>query len=110
MTFRPFRLCLIGAIVLATFVAPPARALVLSWDSAAWAPGDLVNSYDLNGDSVNDVTVQITSQQANIWATDPTTGIQTPVPNQTLGGCLSVGTWVAKADAWCASQHSAARR
>lgn len=89
MSFRPLRLCLIGTIVLATFVAEPARALVLNWDTAAWAPGDLQNSYDLNGDSVNDVTVQITSQQANIWATDPTSGTQSPVVNQTLTGGLS---------------------
>src|SRR6476469_7301629 len=66
-----------------------ARALVLDWDSAPWNPGDLTNSYDLNGDAVNDITVQITSQQANIWANDPTSGSQAPVVNQTLTGGLS---------------------
>jgi hypothetical protein len=49
----------------------------------------LVNSYDLTGDAVNDITVTITSKQANIWANDPTTGTQTPVVNQTLTGGLS---------------------
>jgi hypothetical protein len=48
----------------------------------------LINSYDLNGDTVNDITVQITSQQANIWANDPTSGSQSPVVNQTLTGGL----------------------
>jgi hypothetical protein len=89
MSFRPLRLCLIGAIVFAACGVLPARALVLDWTSAAWAPGDLINSYDLNGDTVNDITVQITSQQANIWANDPTSGSQAPVVNQTLTGGLS---------------------
>jgi hypothetical protein len=90
MLFRPLRLFVIGTLaVFATFRATPARALVLDWDSAAWAPGDLVNSYDLNGDAVNDVTVKITSQQANIWANDPTSGSQAPVVNQTLTGGLA---------------------
>src|ERR1041385_6964678 len=83
---------LVIAAVAALFwlgAASPAHALVLDWDTAVWNPGDLNNSYDLNGDSVNDITVQITSQQANIWANDPTTGIQSPVNNQTLTGGLS---------------------
>lgn len=66
-----------------------ARALVLDWDSVTWAPGSLINSYDLDGDTVNDITVKITSQQANIWAVDPATGTQTPAVNQTLTGGLS---------------------
>src|ERR1043165_2183565 len=66
-----------------------AHAVVLDWDSVTWTPGSLQNSYDLNGDAVNDVTVQITSQQANIWQNDPTSGIQTPVTNQTLTGGLA---------------------
>lgn len=65
-----------------------AHAVVLDWDSVAWAPGALINSYDLNGDAVNDVTVKITSQNANIWQNDPTSGLQTPVVNQTLTGGL----------------------
>ena len=90
MSIGPRRSCLIGAIALfATFLGAPARALVLDWDTATWAPGDLTNSYDLNGDAVNDITIQATSQQANIWATDPTSGSQAPVNNQTLTGGLS---------------------
>lgn len=101
MSICPRRLCVIGAFaVLATFVAVPAHALVLDWGAISsnpnapgpqgvWAPGDLVNSYDLNGDAVNDIKVTISSQQANIWVTDPTSGTQAPVPNQTLTGGLS---------------------
>ena len=69
--------------------ASPARALVLDWDTAVWTAGDLQNSYDLNGDTVNDITVRVTSQQANIWANDPTSGSQAPVNNQTLTGGLA---------------------
>lgn len=68
--------------------APAARALILDWDAVAWSDGSLINSYDLNSDAINDVTVTITSQQANIWALDPATGTQTPTVNQSLTGGL----------------------
>ena len=89
MSIFPRRFCVIAALALAVFAAAPARALVLDWDTVSWGAGSLVNSYDLNGDAVNDVTVQITSQQANIWQNDPTSGTQTPVVNQTLTGGLA---------------------
>jgi hypothetical protein len=91
MSVYPRRVCVIAAVCLAFCLAGPrsAHALVLDWDSVTWAPGSLVNSYDLTGDAVNDITVTITSKQANIWANDPTTGTQTPVVNQTLTGGLS---------------------
>jgi hypothetical protein len=91
MSICPRRLPLVAAACLSFFLAgtPSARALVLDWDSVAWGPGDLVNSYDLNGDAVNDITVKVTSQQANIWAVDPTSGSQAPVVNQTLTGGLA---------------------
>src|ERR1041385_9337503 len=90
MSIWPRPILLIAAVAALFWLgaASPAHALVLDWDTAVWNPGDLNNSYDLNGDSVNDITVQITSQQANIWANDPTTGIQSPVNNQTLTGGL----------------------
>lgn len=77
------RLC---ALIAVGSCVANAQALVLDWNTAAWAPGDLVNSYDLNGDAVNDITLQVTSQQAGIWTTDPTSGSQAPVVNQTLTG------------------------
>jgi hypothetical protein len=91
MSIFPSRLCAIAALCSAFFLAarPDAQALVLDWDAATWDPGSLINSYDLNGDTVNDITVKITSQQANIWALDPTSGSQAPVNNQTLTGGLS---------------------
>lgn len=84
------RLCVIAAISMALLVtgANSAHALVLDWDTAAWNDGSLINSYDLNSDAINDVTVRITSQQANIWAVDPATGTQTPTVNQSLTGGL----------------------
>lgn len=88
MSIFPRRFCVIAAVCMALgfAVAPRVNALVLDWDGVSWAPGSLVNSYDLNGDAVNDVTVTITTQQANIWQNDPTSGTQTPAVNQTLTG------------------------
>ena len=91
MSICPRRIFVIAAAaaLFSLGAATPARALVLDWDTATWTPGDLQNSYDLNGDGYNDITVQVTSQQANIWANDPNTGIQSPVVNQSLTGGLS---------------------
>jgi hypothetical protein len=58
----------------------------LDWDSVAWASGSVNNSYDLNGDGVNDITVALTAQNSNVWTNDPTTGALTPAVNQTLTG------------------------
>lgn len=88
MSILPRRFYVVGALVLATFVAAPARALVLDWDAVTWAQDSLVNSYDLNGDAVNDITVAIASQNKNIWANDPGTGIPTPAISQSLTGGL----------------------
>lgn len=66
-----------------------AHALVLDWDAVAWADGSTNNSYDLNGDAANDITVTLTAQQPNVWTTDPATGTQTPAVNQSLTGGLS---------------------
>jgi hypothetical protein len=83
------RLLVFAAIFLALLgSSSSAHALILNWDAVAWSDGSLINSYDLNSDAINDVTVTITSQQANIWADDPATGIQTPTVNQSLTGGL----------------------
>src|SRR5215212_2413822 len=88
MSIFPRRSLVIGAILMGIFTAGPADALVLDWDSVSWAQGSLINSYDINGDAVTDVTLTITSQQANIWALDPTSGEQAPTVNQTMTGGL----------------------
>jgi hypothetical protein len=69
----------------------PARGLVVDWNAVTWNDGSLNNSLDLNNDAINDITVAITSQQANIWATDPATGAQTPTVNDSLSGGLPAG-------------------
>jgi hypothetical protein len=66
-----------------------AHALVLDWDTVTWTAGSLNNSYDLNGDAVNDITVTITSQNPGIFTNDPATGMQTPAINQSLTGGLT---------------------
>src|SRR6476660_1657340 len=86
MRIFPGRVVVWAAVAIASFLATSARAVVLDWDSVTWNPGDLTNSYDVTGDAVNDITIQMTSQQANVWALDATTGTQTPVVNQTMTG------------------------
>ncbi|MFZ1219299.1 MAG: hypothetical protein WAO00_08395 [Chthoniobacterales bacterium] len=80
-----FALALIA--ILASWAAP-ARALVLDWDGVSWTPGSLSNSFNLNGDAFNDITVAITSQNPNIFTNDPATGTMTPAINQTMTGGL----------------------
>jgi hypothetical protein len=92
MSISPRRLCVVTAACLAFLAVPgAAEALVLDWDSATWSPGSLNNSYELTGDGVNDITLNITKRGngSNVFATDPTTGTQTPVINQSLTGGLS---------------------
>src|SRR5712691_7034037 len=90
MSIVPSRTCALGAICLLFFLADPraANALTLDWDTAAWTAGSLSNSYDLNGDAVNDITVTLTSQNPGVWTNDPTSGDMTPAVNQTLTGGL----------------------
>lgn len=86
--FRRFSVPAAVLLALLVSASSTARAMVLDWDAVAWSDGSLVNSYDLNSDTINDITVSITSQQANIWTTDPATGTQTPTVNQSLTGGL----------------------
>ena len=88
MSTFPSRICVISALCLVIWLAGwtgTAHALVLSWDSVAWTPGSLSNSYDLNGDSINDITLTMTAQN-NTFTNDPTTGDMTPAINQTITG------------------------
>ncbi|MEM6821785.1 MAG: hypothetical protein AAF558_07600 [Verrucomicrobiota bacterium] len=40
-------------------VSSQGNALVLDWNNVAWNSGDLTNSYDVDGDSVNDITITV---------------------------------------------------
>jgi hypothetical protein len=88
------------SVLAAIFVAAlggwptPAQALVLDWGTATWSNagmlnGAISNSYDLNADAINDITVALTPQDQATWAADPTTGMPTPVVNQSLTGGVS---------------------
>ena len=83
-----FRLLAISLVSLLVGWAAPARALVLDWDGLTWTPGLLNNSYNLNGDAFNDITVAITSQNQGVFTNDPTSGLMTPAINQTMTGGL----------------------
>jgi hypothetical protein len=98
MSIFPRRGYVIAATCLAFFLAGPRAvdALVLDWDAVTWSnasmtnSGAVSNSYDLNGDTVNDIKVALTPQ-SNVWTTDPTSGTVTPAINQTMtGGLLPV--------------------
>jgi hypothetical protein len=83
----------VAAVCLASFLgtATPARALVLDWNTKTWSNANMVNnasvsnSFDLNGDNVNDLTIAMTASN-NTFTTDPTSGSLTPVVNRTLTG------------------------
>ena len=77
------------SIALLGGLATPAHALILDWDAVTWANGSTNNSYDLNGDAINDITVAMTTQDQATWAADPATGTLTPAVNQSLTGGLS---------------------
>lgn len=83
------RLCVFATLALLGGWSSSAQALVLDWDAVTWNDGSLNNSLDVDNDGINDVTVVLTSQQANIWANDPATGAQTPTVNQSLTGGLT---------------------
>jgi hypothetical protein len=90
------RFSVLAAIFVASLgLATPAQALVLDWDllvgpaAPQWLNGSINNSYDLNGDAINDVSVALTTQDQATWALDPATGTQTPAVNQSLTGGIS---------------------
>jgi hypothetical protein len=85
---RTYRLFALALALLLVSWATPVRALVLDWDGVTWNPGSLNNSYNVNGDAFNDITVAITSQNPGIFTNDPTTGAITPTINQTMTGGL----------------------
>lgn len=80
--------CIFAAVLTLLGLPNSAHALVLDWDAVTWNDGSLIDSFDLNGDAIDDITVTMTSQQANIWALDPATGTQAPTVNQSLTGGL----------------------
>jgi hypothetical protein len=99
------RLYVVTAVFLAVLGGwcTPAHALVLDWDTLAtgqWANGSRDNSYDLNGDLINDVRVRMVAQQSNVWTDDLEFGLgtQTPTVNQTLTGGLSQNSLNVSAD------------
>lgn len=65
---RAAALPLLFALVWLCFSALPARALVLDWSNVTWTAGSLSGSFDLDGDTVNDVSVAITGNTGNFFS------------------------------------------
>ncbi len=87
MSSFPRRICvfLICSVVLTT----SARAVILDWNSVAWSPGSISNSFDVDPSNPgNDITVTFSGDTGR-FATDPTTGIQTPAIDSTMEGGTS---------------------
>ncbi|MEY2518481.1 MAG: hypothetical protein QOF24_240 [Verrucomicrobiota bacterium] len=89
MRISRFMICLVFFALLLAGWSATAKAVVLDWDTVTWNPGSLSNSYDLNGDSINDITVTLTAQNANVWTNDPVSGDMTPAVNQSITGGVS---------------------
>jgi hypothetical protein len=82
--FRPQLL----AIGLSVLLGPAAaHGLVLDWSAVTWAPGTTSNSYDVNGDGVNDITVTF-GGDLTTFATQNSdgTGSMTPIIDTNLHG------------------------
>ena len=82
----PILAILVFTLLLAV-CAPNAAALVLDWSTVAWTPGDLSNSFDVDADAANDITVTI-SGDVDKFRQDPATGLQTPAITNSLEGGL----------------------
>ncbi len=94
-------ICVIAAIALLLVAVPAAEALVLDWNAVSWSngspilgPGNNVtfsNSYDLNGNSQNDITLAVTAQNNSTFTNDPASGSLSPVLNQSITGGQPAG-------------------
>jgi hypothetical protein len=66
-----------------------AQAVVLDWDTAAWAPGATSRSFNVDvANPGNDLTVAFTGA-TDKFRNDPTTGSATPSINQSLEGGMN---------------------
>jgi len=83
-TFRRYG-CAFAALIL---MQGHAAALVLDWGTVAWTEGSLNNSYDVDFDAINDITVSVTSN--NGAGLQPYLGVspQTPANNSVFEGGL----------------------
>ena len=71
--------------VFLVFSSKAHTAVLLDWDSFTWTPGDLSNSYDVNGDGTNDVTVAITTSGSITWQDGAQVGVTGNAPFTDVG-------------------------
>src|ERR1700732_2881128 len=91
MSISPSRVCVFAAVCLALSLggSHTAHAVILDWSAVTWSPGSLSNSFDVDPSNPgNDVTVTFGGDTGR-FATDPTTGIQTPAIDSTMEGGTS---------------------
>lgn len=65
-------------VLLALASILPVQATVLDWSAVSWTPGSLSNTYDVDGDSVDDVTITISGDTSALVSGYPaiTTALQ----------------------------------
>jgi hypothetical protein len=86
----PFSKRLFLSLLLVPFFVAPADGVTLDWDTVAWTPGSLSNSYDVDPSKAgNDVTVAIGGDTAQLQQKNTSPNAQTPALTNTLQGGLA---------------------
>jgi hypothetical protein len=82
-------LCLLIAAFIAAGATRNASASMVDWNTLSWAPGSLSNSYNVDPSIAGSAVTFTFSGDTGWFATDPTTGIQTPAIDSTMEGGMS---------------------
>jgi len=81
--------CFVAVFTVLALTCGRLPAALVDWDTLAWAPGSLSNSYNVDpANPGNDVTVSLTGN-VNTLTTDATSGADSPVINMSLTGGTS---------------------
>lgn len=67
-------LTLVLSLLLGLLGISGAEAVVLDWSAVAWTAGSLSNSFDVDGDSVNDINITISGDTSALVSGYPTIG------------------------------------
>lgn len=83
------RRCFLPIVIGFIAFTPVTRAVTLDWDSAAWNPGTLTNSFEVDGWAPgNDLTLAVTGSTGEL-VNDSASNLPTPNINTNLEGGLS---------------------
>lgn len=79
-------------MLLCLLCATPVSAVILDWTGVSWTPGSLSQSYDLDGDGKNDVTVAFSGSTSALTSGSPaiSTGLAANVDFSTTSQTITV--------------------